>query len=193
MCVASFNQDSFMCVIWLNHKCGITRLCSWHYSCVWSDSIRSVVSLVVCVTWFIRVCNTTYSYVWHHSLRHCFIHLCGMVQSDVWHGLCICATWLVRIWCGSNSDQKNAAFTCAAKQIQVVNDTFICATTTKKVIDQFTCATWRIHTRGMTHSYVWHDAFICVAWLVHMCDRIQVLWVWSEVPRTRNSHVFFGK
>jgi len=22
----------------------------------------------------------------------------------------------------------------------------------------------------MTHSYVWHDSFICVAWLIHMCD-----------------------
>jgi len=22
----------------------------------------------------------------------------------------------------------------------------------------------------MTHSYVWHDSFICVSWLIHMCD-----------------------
>jgi len=22
----------------------------------------------------------------------------------------------------------------------------------------------------MTHSYVWHDLFICVTWLIHMCD-----------------------
>ena len=22
----------------------------------------------------------------------------------------------------------------------------------------------------MTHSYVWHDSFICVTWLIHMCD-----------------------
>jgi len=24
----------------------------------------------------------------------------------------------------------------------------------------------------MTHSYVWHDLFICVTWIIHMCDRI---------------------
>jgi len=29
---------------------------------------------------------------------------------------------------------------------------------------------WRIHMCDMTHSYVWHDAFICVTWLIHMCD-----------------------
>ena len=22
----------------------------------------------------------------------------------------------------------------------------------------------------MTHSYVWHDSFICVTWLIHLCD-----------------------
>jgi len=22
----------------------------------------------------------------------------------------------------------------------------------------------------MTHSYVWHDLFICVTWLIHICD-----------------------
>ena len=27
-----------------------------------------------------------------------------------------------------------------------------------------------IHTCGMTHSYVWHDSFICVTWCIHMCD-----------------------
>jgi len=27
-----------------------------------------------------------------------------------------------------------------------------------------------IHMCDMTHSYVWHDSFICVTWLIHMCD-----------------------
>jgi len=27
-----------------------------------------------------------------------------------------------------------------------------------------------IHTSDMTHSYVWHDSFICVTWLIHTCD-----------------------
>jgi len=31
----------------------------------------------------------------------------------------------------------------------------------------------------MTHSYVWHDAFICVTWLIHMFDMIQS-YVWHD-------------
>ena len=31
-----------------------------------------------------------------------------------------------------------------------------------------TCVTWLIHMCDMTHSYVWHDSFIRVIWLVHM-------------------------
>jgi len=30
--------------------------------------------------------------------------------------------------------------------------------------------TWLIHMCDMTHSYVWHDSFICVTWLIHMCN-----------------------
>jgi len=27
-----------------------------------------------------------------------------------------------------------------------------------------------VHVCDITHSYVWHDSFICVTWLIHMCD-----------------------
>jgi len=36
--------------------------------------------------------------------------------------------------------------------------------------DSFICVTWLIHMFNRTHSYVWHDSFICVTWLIHMCD-----------------------
>jgi len=29
------------------------------------------------------------------------------------------------------------------------------------------CVTWPIHICDMTHSYVWHDSFICETWLIH--------------------------
>ena len=29
--------------------------------------------------------------------------------------------------------------------------------------------TWLIHMCDMTHSYIWHDAFICVTWRIYMC------------------------
>jgi len=52
--------------------------------------------------------------------------------------------------------------------------------------DPFICVTWLIHMCDMTHSYVWHDSFICVTcsfiwvtWLIHMCDMIHV-YVWHD-------------
>jgi len=35
--------------------------------------------------------------------------------------------------------------------------------------DSFICVTWLIHMCDMTHSYVWHDSFICMPWPIHMC------------------------
>ena len=45
--------------------------------------------------------------------------------------------------------------------------------------DSFMCATWLIHTCDMTHSYVWHDSFTCVTWLIHMCDMTHS-YVWHD-------------
>jgi len=39
--------------------------------------------------------------------------------------------------------------------------------------------TWLIHTCDMTHSYVWHDSFICVTGLIHMCDMTHS-YVWHD-------------
>jgi len=36
--------------------------------------------------------------------------------------------------------------------------------------DSFICVTLLNHICDMTHSYVWHDSFICVTWLIHVCD-----------------------
>ena len=57
--------------------------------------------------------------------------------------------------------------------------------------DSFICVTWLIHMCDMTHSYVWHDSFICVTWLIHMCDMTHS-YVWHDsftcyVPAWQNS------
>jgi len=45
------------------------------------------------------------------------------------------------------------------------------AGTSNLIFDRlFDRATWLIHMCDMTHSYVWHDSFICVTRLIHICD-----------------------
>jgi len=36
--------------------------------------------------------------------------------------------------------------------------------------DAFICVTWLVHMCDMTHSYVWHDSLICNTWRIHTCD-----------------------
>ena len=36
--------------------------------------------------------------------------------------------------------------------------------------DSFICVTWLNHVCHMTHSYVWRGSFACVTWLNHICD-----------------------
>jgi len=45
--------------------------------------------------------------------------------------------------------------------------------------DSFICVTWLIHMCDMTHSYVWHDSFICVTWTEYMYYITQ-LYMWCE-------------
>ena len=42
--------------------------------------------------------------------------------------------------------------------------------------------------RNMTDSYVWHDSFICVTWLIHMCD-ITSPYVWHDSFRRVTSPI----
>ena len=45
--------------------------------------------------------------------------------------------------------------------------------------DSFIRVTWLIHTCDMNHSNVWHDSFICVTWLIHICDMTHS-YVWHD-------------
>jgi len=45
--------------------------------------------------------------------------------------------------------------------------------------DSFVCVAWLIRMCDMTHSYVWHDSFVCVAWLIRMCDMTN-WYVWHD-------------
>jgi len=44
--------------------------------------------------------------------------------------------------------------------------------------DWFMCVTWLIHVCDMTYSCVWHDSLTCVIWLIHMCDMTHSCVTW---------------
>jgi len=46
--------------------------------------------------------------------------------------------------------------------------------------DSFICVTWFIHMCDMTHSYVWHDSFIRATWLIYKRDMIHS-YMWNDL------------
>jgi len=119
--------------------------------------------------WFIH------TWVWYDSFIHdmTFFYKKGLynvrphTQSET-HCLCkhLAATWLFKM----NLYRKEALIVreLGMSAIWLIH---MCDMTHSYVWhDAFICVTWLIHMCDMTHSYVWHDAFICVTWLIHMCD-----------------------
>jgi len=45
--------------------------------------------------------------------------------------------------------------------------------------DSFIYVTWLIHVCDMTHSHVWHDSFICVTWRIHV-GGVTHSYVWHD-------------
>jgi len=127
----------------------------------------------------------THSSVWHDSFMSVawLIHLCDLIlqenesyhRHDKW--VMSHVTWMSHVardmnevcrtrheWVMSQQENKfvpwsNRLWVCCS------SSSYVCDTTHSYVWhDSFICVTWLIHMCDMTHSYVWHDSFICVTW-----------------------------
>jgi len=139
-----------------------------------------------CVTGLVPSCAMSYSCVWHGSLRSAVrlregylttrrsacvcVYLCVCVC--LCECACVCVHVCVCVWPGG----------------MCVVDGYMCYITHFLWHDSF-------YMCDMTHSYKWHDASICVTWLIlhvwhdafytfdldapHMCD-ILILYVWHD-------------
>ena len=133
-------HDSFICTTWRDSCMCVTRTaCSY----VWHDSF-------ICVTWLTHMCDMIHSYVWHDSFICVtwLIHMCDVTHSYLWHDSLICVTWLIHMceslnhMCDMTHSYAHVTRSCEGR------DSFC--------------------IRDMNHSFVWHDSFMCVTWLVRM-------------------------
>ena len=182
-----------MCDMTLSYVWQDSFMCDMTHSCVSHDSF-------ICVTWLIHMIELTHSYVWHDSFIRVtwLMHMCDMTHSYVWHDSFICVTWLTLTirqgprWFIVVLYVTHLQLTCAMTHSYVPHDSFIrvpwliymCDMTLAYVWHGFILTIWRdppwliveLHvthlqlTCAMTHSYDWIDSFICVTWLIHMCD-----------------------
>jgi len=111
------------------------------------------------------ICDMSHPYVWHVS------SICKQAQFSAWnHGDDFFESLLSKniFWNHLSSLSKKWISTFIWNSIVVLLFTHHFASGAE-------CA----HVCDMTHSYVWHDSFICVTWLIHMCDMTHS-YVWRD-------------
>jgi len=128
-------------VMWLSHMCDVTHSCVCRYTCVCRCTL-------IRVTWLDHMCGMPYPYVRRASV------ICATGRSQMWHMRDMAHSYVWR-------------------------DSFVVKTTMCVLYawhHSVICVTWPIRACAVTracavaHQCVWHDLFICVACLIHMCD-----------------------
>jgi len=129
-------------------------MCDMTLTCVWHDSF-------ICVTWRIYMRSMTHPHVWHDSS--------------------VCVMWLTSRSCQASSSVSFSCF--VSLSLCVCNHPLVCLTQVNRMyvthpyVWHDSSATWLIRTCDITHPqvrawrtwrmYVWHDAIVCVTWLIH--------------------------
>ena len=218
-----------ICVTWLIHMCDVTHSCvTWlTQTC---DVTHSYVSIIwnVIQRWrmgWLRLVGSLKSYV-SFAKEPCkrddilqkrrmisrsllivatpyLIHMCDMTHLHMWCDSFVCVTCHIE---SCHTHTKSRVFGCC-KVLQGVAVCCIyfplhlpsvpisvtllihkCDMTHSYVWhDSFICVTWLIHMCDMTPSHVWHDSFLCMTWLLHMCDMThQYVWHDSSICVARN-------
>ena len=120
-----------------------------------------------------------------------------MTHSCVWHDSFICVAWLIHM-CDMTrySRHTHEWMMCVYRTMLRVHGMML---RVYRIIvrshlhvwhDSFICVTWLIHMCDMTHSYVWHDSFIRVTWLIHMCDMTRSYVWYDSFIRVTSHHSF---
>jgi len=134
-------------------------------------------------TWHIHMCDMTHSYRTHSYVTHSYvrhdaficvtwrIHMCDMTHSYVWHDSFIYKHDSFRrpVWIRRSLLQNIVSFIGLFRKSSV-QDLFMCLASCMNSHsymwhDSFIYVTWLIHICNMTHSYMWHDSFICHTWI----------------------------
>jgi len=131
------------------------------------DSFIYMCLIHIYVSWLIHMCDVTHSYVYLDSFIYStwFIH--------VWHDSPMHGLWLIYMCVLTNFlyGRRDSRIGHSAEVVLVcaVTHSYMWALTHSRVWrDSFVCVPWLIHMCDMTLSYAWYDSFICVTWLIHI-------------------------
>ena len=176
MCVVTHSHvrhDSFTRVTWLiqtSHSCVHNK-----YTIMWHDTLIHTCHLIH--MWHVTHMHMCHS---HSYMSHSFI----CVTLYVWFHMCYFTCVTSYVWL------HTCDFICVISYVWFHMCDFICVISYVWFHTCFTVAgvwltrmshVWDIQMCDMTHSFVWHDSFICV-WLTRMSH------VWINHVTHRMSH-----
>ena len=139
------------------------------------------------VSWRIHICDMTHSYVRHDSFVCVtwLIHRCDMILLHGCHDTLTCVRWLIamcynkgafshspdtHMWGLTPRCVRHKSFT----SVTCGWDMSHTHTHTHTHTHVERSCRWVTHSTcvAMTHSYMWHDSFTYVTWLIHICGTL---------------------
>ena len=103
--------------------------------------------------------------------------MCDNTHTYVWHGVCICVSWLIHMCFMTESCMWNKSYTCVTRLVSFAKEPYKRYHILQKrpiilrslLIVATPYVKWHIHMCNMTRFFVRHDSSVCMTWLMHMC------------------------
>ena len=179
--------------IWMSHVSYMNESClmfEWVMSHIWMSHVSCMNESCVMFEWVMSVrqdtptwlegCALNASNIWMNYFEYLntsrLTHEWVMSHTYKWVGWRIQMNHVTCASAVSSGDWRGAHSTSSSRRGLLSAS---CCDMTHSYVwhDSFMRVTWLIHACDilihmfdMTYSYVWRDSFICVTWLIHMCD-----------------------
>jgi len=189
----SFPYDFSSDVTWCIHMCVVTLI--WMHQVTWCNTMHSYV-----VNESYHTYKRFTTHIWMHHVTWLFYecisheppmnascyndtHLnasCNLMHSYVCRDSFTCVIWLIHVrdmtrmnLVPSQLDHISAKVLCVTCLFLMWRDSFPCSMTHPYVChDSLICLTWLIHTRDMTHLFMWHDSYEAGALPTRPCQGV---------------------
>jgi len=183
-------HDSFLCATWLIRMFDVTHSYARHtFVYMWDMTHLTYPSTSAqrgAAVWYVSfVCE---AWIIPHARHDLFIRETGCI-SNARHNSFLRETWLIPTWDMMHSKCKTWLIPMwdisrfKSETSDMTRLTYLSTSMSDSCVRHylFICETWQRHDWDMTDFWylstsaqrgcaVWHDSFLCVTWLIHMCD-----------------------